>query len=101
MVLTSGEFRWNPRGGGERDQKLIELLKSTHEEHEDLKCKYVAIHGSLSVVQEELTQRAEMVGVLKDRNRILELQLESISGDRKTLEEQVEELKSGAEKGKR
>lgn len=85
----------------EREQKLIDLLKSTHDEHEELLCKFDDIRSAFKTSDEEKREQQEMLEILKDRARLLEAQLEHANAGRKNLEENLYECKQQLDKDKR
>lgn len=68
LLLSGTDFRANRSlkvDKSEREQQLVDLLKNTHEEHEELMCKYLEVRSALRSSEEENQERHEMITVLR------------------------------------
>lgn len=102
---TSGDHSQQPQQfqqqQTEREQQLVDLLKNTHEEHEELACKYDEVRAALKMANEEKVERTELVEILRDRARLLENQIETLTGEKKTSEDQLRECKQQLDRDRR
>lgn len=100
--MSGPEFRRSAGGEGDadadeadsRDQRLVELLRATHDELEDVKCRYIDVRAALNNAQEENKERADMIQVLRDHARLLEAQNETLSTEVRALENRVLQVQS-------
>uniref|UniRef100_A0A914W4A3 Calponin-homology (CH) domain-containing protein n=1 Tax=Plectus sambesii TaxID=2011161 RepID=A0A914W4A3_9BILA len=104
LLLSGPEFRRSPPEADEsdgREQRLVELLRATHDELEDLKCRYVDVRAALNSAQDENKERTDMVQVLRDHARLLESQNEGLSTEVRAFENRLLQVQSERDKDRR
>ncbi len=86
----------------DRERRLIELLAGTfmnsrfiqsvtiyldaNQELEDMRAAYNETRSAFNTIQHELKERTDMLDIVRDRVRLLELQNESSIAERRTID---------------
>ncbi|KAG1669945.1 Cytospin-A [Nymphon striatum] len=82
-----------PLSQSEREQKLIELLKSAELEKESHVTKYEELVNNIELVNDKELESEKELDQLQEQNKVLELTIESINSDKKVLEKLLSDLK--------
>ncbi|XP_050511470.1 centromere-associated protein E isoform X3 [Diabrotica virgifera virgifera] len=77
----------------EREQKLVDLLKSAQEEREGLLVKLEQLNNELQEARSGIIDKDEQIGQLRDRVRTLECTLDAKHAEHKLLDQELAQAK--------
>ncbi|XP_072394355.1 uncharacterized protein spdi isoform X2 [Diabrotica undecimpunctata] len=77
----------------EREQKLVDLLKSAQEEREGLLVKLEQLNNELQEARSGIIDKDEQIGQLRDRVRTLECTLDAKHAEHKQLDQELAQAK--------
>lgn len=80
----------------EREQKLVDLLKSAHDEREGLLMKLEELNSDLNETKKSLESTKTINQRLKDRISVLESTIDASTADRKEIERELSSAKEEA-----